>query len=179
MLWLGDSPFVLSFIISGGIEEFIKWFIVFFIVFDHELFNEPYDGVIYTVAVSLGFATLENVLYAFALPADPFILLIRALLPVSGHALFAVIMGFYYGKAKFSAAPRRKMLAYSILLPVVIHGMFDYIQLAFTEKWSWTIIPFVALLWICAMILVRKALDRSPFRYLLHDEMVNPSTNGQ
>jgi len=179
VLWLGDSPFTFSFLISGGIEEFLKWFIIYFTIFNQTIFNEPYDGVVYTVAVSLGFATLENVLYAFAQPADPLSLLIRALLPVSGHALFAVIMGFYFGKAKFSGELQRKMLLYSLALPILAHGLFDYIQMAFNASWTWTIIPFIAMLWICAMILVRKALDISPFRYVFQDEMVKPSTNGQ
>lgn len=165
VLWLGESPFVFSFLISGGMEEFLKWFIIYFIIFNQSMFDEPYDGVVYTVAVSLGFATMENILYAFAMPADPLALLIRALLPVSGHALFAVIMGYCFGKAKFTEQQRRLLLILSLLLPILVHGLFDYIQLALAS-WSWLVVPFVATLWICAMILVRKALDTSPFRYV-------------
>lgn len=179
VLWLGESPFVFSYLISGGIEEFLKWFIIFYFVFNHELFNEPYDGVVYSVAVSLGYATMENVLYTFALPADPLMLFMRALLPVSGHALFAVVMGYYFGKAKFGSQPRRKLLVFAYIIPVFIHGTFDYIQLSFDSLWTLMIFPFIAALWICAMILVRKSLDKSPFRYVFKDEMVNPSANSK
>lgn len=179
LLWLGDSPFVFSFLISGGIEEYLKWFIIYYTIFHHAQFNEPYDGVVYTVAVSLGFATMENVLYTFALPADPLSLLIRALLPVSGHALFAVIMGFYFGKAKFSDGVRRRFLIYSILLPILAHGSFDYIQIAFTADWSWTIIPFTIFLWVYGLILVRKSVEKSPFRYVFRDDTINAAPNGQ
>ena len=81
VLWLGESPFVFSFVISGGVEEFVKWFIIFFVAFNQTFFNEPYDGVVYTVAVSLGFATLENVLYAIVLQTDPVSLLVRCASP--------------------------------------------------------------------------------------------------
>ncbi|GFR36862.1 protease PrsW [Insulibacter thermoxylanivorax] len=177
VLWLGESPFVFSFVISGGVEEFVKWFIIFFIAFNQTFFNEPYDGVVYTVAVSLGFATLENVLYAIVLQTDPMSLLVRALLPVSGHALFGVIMGFCFGKAKFSDKPG--YLRKSLLWPIVAHGIFDFIQMAFPSSWTWTIVPFVALLWICSMILVRKSLEKSPFRYVFRDDMINITGNGQ
>lgn len=177
VLWLWESPFVFSFVISGGVEEFVKWFIIFFVAFNQTFFNEPYDGVVYTVAVSLGFATLENVLYAIVLQTDPVSLLVRALLPVSGHALFGVIMGFFFGKAKFSDKPG--YLRKSLLWPIVAHGIFDYIQMAFPSSWTWTIVPFVALLWICSMILVRKSLEKSPFRYVFRDDTINITGNGQ
>jgi len=179
VLALGESPFLFSFLVSGGIEEFLKWFIIFFMLFNQPLFNEPYDGVVYSVAVSLGFATMENVLYAFSQPSDPLSLLLRAMLPVSGHALFAVIMGFYFGKAKFDEVARRRLIICSLALPIIVHGMFDYIQIAFPPDWVWVVFPFTAGLWILAMILVRKALERSPFRYVFRDETVKVSPNGQ
>ncbi|KPD00870.1 Protease PrsW [Geobacillus sp. BCO2] len=71
-----------------------------FFVYDHDEFDEPYDGIVYSASVSLGFATLENILYLLANGVETAIA--RALLPVSSHALFSVIMGFYFGKAKFA-----------------------------------------------------------------------------
>lgn len=182
VLWFGDDPFVFSFIISAGVEEFLKWFVIYYTVFHQSFFNEPYDGVVYTVAISLGFATLENVLYAFAQPAQPFTLLIRALLPVTGHALFAVVMGYYFGKSKFQSNEQanspRTLLILALLLPIILHGVFDYIQLAMPATWMWMIIPFVAFLWVASMILVRKSLEKSPFRYVMREETINVPSNG-
>ena len=47
------------------IEEFLKWFTLYFIMYKHTEFNEPYDGIVYAVSISIGFATLENLGYLF------------------------------------------------------------------------------------------------------------------
>ena len=69
-------------------------------------FDEHYDGIVYGAAVSLGFATVENILYLFANGLES--ALGRAILPVSSHALFGVIMGYYLGKAKFSEGKEKR-----------------------------------------------------------------------
>lgn len=76
----------------------MKWFVLYHLIFRHEAFDEPYDGIVYAVAVSLGYATLENIIYAFLNAASFSALMIRALLPVSAHALFGVMMGYYLGR---------------------------------------------------------------------------------
>ena len=86
-------------------------------------------------------------------------------------------MGFFFGKAKFSDKPG--YLRKSLLWPIVAHGIFDYIQMAFPSSWTWTMVPFVALLWICSIILVRKSLEKSPFRYVFRDDTINITGNGQ
>lgn len=118
MIWLGDNPYLEAIMISGGVEEFVKWFVLYHIIYNHTEFDEPYDGILYAVAVSLGFATVENVLYAFAGNASVSAMFLRALLPVSGHAMFAVIMGYYMGKAKFIGGKKKRWyLVLSLVLP--------------------------------------------------------------
>ncbi len=58
---LGHNTWVLSFLISAGLEEFLKWFVLYFVIYKHTSFDEPYDGIVYAVAVSIGFATVENI----------------------------------------------------------------------------------------------------------------------
>lgn len=88
-LWLGSHPVFFSFGLSGGVEELAKWFVLYHIIFNHTEFDEPYDGIVYAASISLGFATLENILYAVYYPSTFTTLMLRALLPVSGHALSA------------------------------------------------------------------------------------------
>lgn len=146
------SPFAQSFISSGLLEEFVKWFIVYFFIFDHPEFDEPYDGIVYSASVSLGFATLENILYLLANGVE--VAVTRALLPVSSHALFAVIMGSYIGKAKFQG--RKFYLVLSFLLPVALHGTYDIILLT-QEKWAYYMVPFMLMLWWMALRKVKQA----------------------
>lgn len=173
----GSNPFVASFIISAGLEEFFKWFIVYFVIYKHSSFDEPYDGIMYAVSVSLGFATLENIFYAFLQSSTFLDLMIRALLPVPGHALFGVLMGFHLGKAKFMAAGSRINfhLLLSLFLPIFYHGLFDFILVTANVYWVWFIIPLMTFLWIRSLWKMDQANKHSPFRLLLRDETINIS----
>lgn len=169
---LGEHPFVYTFVISSGVEEFFKWFLVYFIMYKHTSFDEPYDGIVYAVAGSLGFATLENVFYAFLNNSSFSELVLRALLPVSGHAMFGVMMGYHLGRAKFSVGQTRKHLALSLVLPLFWHGVFDYILLVTKAYWVWFMVPLMCYLWARSMLKVRRANSVSPLRSLRAEERV-------
>ncbi|MCH6269053.1 MULTISPECIES: glutamic-type intramembrane protease PrsW [Neobacillus] len=149
-----DSSMINAFISTGFLEEFFKWFIVFYAIYQHVEFDEPFDGIVYGAAVSLGFATVENIFYLIANGIEHAIT--RALLPVSSHALFGVIMGFYFGKAKFTEGNKAKWLALSLLLPFVLHGFYDLILLSL-ENWLLIIFPFMIFLWWFGLRKVKKA----------------------
>ncbi|OAB46942.1 glutamic-type intramembrane protease PrsW [Paenibacillus antarcticus] len=173
-LWLGHGPFVQSFFISAGVEELLKWIVLYYIIYNHVEFDEPYDGIVYAVTVSLGFATVENVMYAWYSHASIGTMFIRALLPVSGHALFGVIMGYYFGRARFSNGVRTKrFLVYSLLIPLLFHGTYDLILSTVTDYWLWLMIPLMVILWYGGMGKVTRANSRSPFRFLKREEEVN------
>ncbi|KYD09289.1 glutamic-type intramembrane protease PrsW [Heyndrickxia sporothermodurans] len=145
-----------AFINISLLEEFFKWFILYFVVYQLGDFNEPYDGIVYGASVSLGFATVENILYLFA--DGVWTAFGRALLPVSSHALFGVLMGYYLGKAKFSVdhLKKKKALIYSFSIPLILHGSYDYILLSKT-KWIYYMIPFMLFLWWLALKKVKHA----------------------
>jgi protease PrsW len=139
---------------SGILEEFFKWFILFYLIYQHVEFDEPFDGIVYGVAVSLGFATVENIFYLVANGIEH--AMTRALLPVSSHALFGVIMGFYLGKAKFTKGKKAKWILLSLLLPVFLHGSYDFILISL-ENWLFIIFPFMIFLWWFGLRKVKKA----------------------
>jgi protease PrsW len=138
----------------GLLEEFFKWFILYYTIFQHIAFDEPYDGIIYGASVSLGFASAENIFYLVANGLQD--ALGRALLPVSSHALFGVIMGYYMGKAKFSAETTKKWIAFSVSIPILLHGMYDFILMT-REDWLFLIVPFMVFLWWLGLRKVKKA----------------------
>jgi RsiW-degrading membrane proteinase PrsW (M82 family) len=172
---MGANPFFTAYFLSGGLEEFLKWFVMYHIIYRHTSFDEPYDGIVYAVAVSLGFATLENVFYAFVNGLSFSNLLIRAFLPVSGHALFGVIMGYYLGKAKFTPQHAYKYMWASLLLPIFWHGSFDYVLIIAKSYWAWCMIPFMTYLWVRTLWKVDRANARSPLRVIQHEEEVKMS----
>jgi protease PrsW len=138
------SGFIDAFLSSSLLEEFFKWFILFYAIYQHVELDEPFDGIVYGVAVSLGFASVENIFYLFANGIEH--AMARALLPVSSHALFGVIMGFYIGKAKFTEGKKAKWVIISLLLPFILHGFYDYILIS-QENWLYIILPFMIFLW--------------------------------
>lgn len=169
---MGEQPLLFSFAISALPEEFFKWFLVYFIIYQHTNFDEPYDGIVYSVAVSLGFATLENVLYAFSGAPGFSNLMLRAFLPVSGHAMFGVLMGYHFGQAKFNPERSRKHLFYALLVPFFWHGMFDYTLLATKAYWIWFMVPLMAFLWMRSLRKVNKANAKSPLRIVYHEDKI-------
>jgi RsiW-degrading membrane proteinase PrsW (M82 family) len=140
------------------VEEFSKFFFVRFILYHNRNFNEPFDGIVYAVMVSMGFATLENLVYVYQFGLATGIM--RMFTAVPAHATFAIIMGFFLGKAKFS---HRKVLYYSLmalLAAALFHGSYDY----------FLFISFVPGIWVGAgvSLIVGFILSRNAIR--LHQQ---------
>jgi protease PrsW len=105
------------------IEEGSKYLFVRFFLYPHKEFNEPFDGIIYAVMVSMGFATVENLFYVF--DGGVGIAIMRMFTAVPAHATFAVLMGFFLGKAKF----QHKKAVFGLIglvAATVLHGAYDY-----------------------------------------------------
>ncbi|GIQ61725.1 glutamic-type intramembrane protease PrsW [Paenibacillus cisolokensis] len=173
LLWLGDNPLFFSFAVSAGVEELFKWFVLYHIIYNHTEFDEPYDGIVYAASISLGFATLENVLFVIFQPVTFGSIVMRALLPVSGHALFGIAMGYYLGKAKFAPVSRSRIyLLMSLAVPLSWHGLYDYIMMVVKTYWIVLIAPLMAVLWMVGLAKMKKANANSPFRLLIREEEI-------
>ncbi|EIT86568.1 hypothetical protein A374_03319 [Fictibacillus macauensis ZFHKF-1] len=144
-----------AFFVSPVVEEGLKWCMVLLLIYKHAEFNEPYDGIVYSVALSLGFASLENIVYLYVHGVHEAFL--RSILPVSGHALFAVISGYYVGKAKFSRNHNKLFLLLSLLIPVILHSVYNWILATFTHEWLFVMLPFMLFLWWNGLRKVKKA----------------------
>jgi hypothetical protein len=64
----------------------------------------------------------------------------------------------------------KKYLRRALLLPLIFHGIFDYILLSFKSNWLWLMLPLMIFLWLFSLRLLNKANDRSPFRAVQRDE---------
>lgn len=137
--------FAENFIGIALVEEGLKFAILWLVTRKNKNFNSLFDGIVYAVFVSLGFAAFENVLYVLNYGWTTAIM--RALMSVPGHTFFGVLMGYYYtmwhmyekakeqeqnlkrlgliapGAAEFSG---QKQLIMSLLVPVAVHGAYDY-----------------------------------------------------
>ena len=120
---------VVAFIFTATTEEGLKYWVVKKKAYDHPAFNEYYDGIIYAVVASLGFAALENIFYV--LEGGIYVAVIRALLSVPAHALFGAIMGYYFGMARFQKDKHEsgKLLRKGLFWAIFFHGLYDFLLL--------------------------------------------------
>ncbi len=115
--------FIKAFVVVALVEEFSKYVIVKYYAQKNKEFNEPYDGIVYAIVVSMGFAVLENVLYIFQYGVTTGIL--RAFTAVPAHATFAILMGYFMGKAKFSKNKIQLNLL-GLLVATIFHGFYNF-----------------------------------------------------
>ncbi len=116
---------VFAYLIVALTEEGSKFLALRFIPFKRRSFDDPFDGIVYAVIVSMGFATLENIMYVFQHGIGTGIL--RMFLSVPAHATFGVLMGYHVGLAKFDTANKNRHLFLAIFWPVLFHGTFDFL----------------------------------------------------
>lgn len=150
-----SNVFFRDVVFTSGLEEFFKWLILLIAIYHHVDFEDAYDGILYGASISLGFATVENILYLLTYGTD--IAFVRALLPVSSHALFGVVMGYYIGKAKFAKVSTVNMyLFFAFLAPYSLHFIYNGIYLV-RELSLYLMIPFMLFLWWFALKKVKQA----------------------
>ncbi len=155
-----------AFIIVALVEEFSKYIFVRGILYRNPNFNEPFDGIVYSVMVSMGFATLENVMYVK--DGGWSVAVLRMFTAVPAHASFAVLMGYYLGLAKF--VHHKSYYGWIGLgIATLFHGAYDYFWFIAQVNGVW------AGIWLGAIVslifgiqLSRKAIkihqDTSPFQ---------------
>ncbi|MCB0492642.1 MAG: PrsW family intramembrane metalloprotease [Cyclobacteriaceae bacterium] len=112
-----------AFVIVALVEEFSKFIFVRGILYRNKNFNEPFDGIVYAVMVSMGFATFENIFYVAE--GGLSVALTRMFTAVPAHATFGILMGYFLGKAKFEH--KKSYYAFHALgIATLFHGAYDY-----------------------------------------------------
>lgn len=149
-----NSIFVEAFFHIALLEEFFKWFVFMFVMYQHEEFDNHYDGIVYASSLSLGFASIENILYLITNGIE--YAFMRAIFPVSSHALFGIIMGYYLGKAKTHLDNKNTNLTLAFLIPFILHGIYNFILKGFSS-FILILTPFMILLWIFALYRLKRA----------------------
>lgn len=148
------EQFIKAFFVVGFSEEFSKYIIIRYYAQPHDEYNEPFDGIVYAVMVSMGFAATENLMYV--LQGGMEVAIIRAFTAIPAHAIFGILMGYFMGKAKFSKN-RIALNLTGLFLAILFHGSYDF----------FLFIDFVPGIWIGAflslfigLVLSRKAIKR-------------------
>jgi len=115
-----------SFLEAAIPEEVAKFAVLYVIVWKSKELNHHYDGIVYAVFVSLGFALIENILYV--MQGGLGVAVARAVLAVPGHGFDGVLMGYYFSLARFHEGnERRNFLFKSLWVPILFHGVYDFL----------------------------------------------------
>lgn len=157
------------------VEEGLKFLAMFLLTRKNKNFNSLFDGIVYAVFVSLGFAAFENVLYV--LENGWMNALLRGVLSVPGHMFFAVLMGYYYsfwhiykkanvqerGLKQAGLIPAdakefsgKKFIVFSLLVPTVAHGIYDFCCTLGTTEAVLVFYGFIIFLYIYCFIKIHR-----------------------
>lgn len=150
---------LLAFLVVAVIEEGTKYFFLRRRTWNNLHFNYCFDGIVYAVFVSLGFAALENIGYVagFGLSVAP----ARAILAIPAHMGFSVFMGYFYGRAKRlqlygENGKSRRERVFGYLMAVFLHGFYDACAMTGTELASMIFFGFVVIMDIAVIYTIRR-----------------------
>lgn len=151
--------FLYTFLVVGLVEEFSKWLFNISIGWSNKEFNQLYDAIVYAVFISLGFATLENIVYVTT--ESFWVGIIRAVVSVPGHAFFGVTMGYYIGLSKLAYYYNQEKLSKknmykSIIFPAMLHGIFDFCLLSGSIPLIIVFVVFLINLYIYGIKKIRR-----------------------
>jgi RsiW-degrading membrane proteinase PrsW (M82 family) len=144
------------------IEEAVKFFVLSRVAKRPE-FNYVFDGIVYGVAVALGFAALENVLYVMEGGVGTAVS--RAIFAVPGHCADGVIMGCFFGLAhKYKNLGQRSnylsFMFLALFVPVIEHGLYDSALSFGSDAFATAALVFDIVFIIIAMVVVKKTAKR-------------------
>lgn len=148
-----------NFLVIGVAEEFSKRFMLRLGSWNDPNFNYIFDGVVYGVFVSLGFAGLENIGYIAGFGME--VAVIRGLAAIPLHAICGVFMGHFYGLWKANEkhgyyAAARKAKTLSLVIPVLIHGFYDFCASVDSDVLTYAWLIFVILMDVVAIRMIKQ-----------------------
>lgn len=164
----------MAFLVAALPEETFKLLALWLVLRKNPYFDEHFDGIVYAVCVGLGFAAVENVFYVLGEEENWIgVAIARSLLAVPGHYAFAILMGYYYSIYHF-VDHSRKVAVCILLVPVVVHGIYDAIAMSEIVNEELGGICFFVLVYFC--VKMHKVAKEKVLSLLCQDETNADST---
>ena len=107
------------------VEELAKFLFLMAFAYPHRHFSEPFDGITYSVMIGMGFASAENLIFVTSDHGTVPGALLRMFTTVPAHAVFAVLMGYFVGLAKFRHSNATLHLT-GLIVAICFHGFYDF-----------------------------------------------------
>lgn len=147
-------------VIMAFSSELAKYIILKGFIYPKKEFKTPVDGMIYAVMISMGFATMNNILYFINIPHLT-VNIPNALTAGPANLIFGVMMGFFIGLGKL----RKMRLVDSmtgLTAAVFFHGLYSFCLL--TKDYKLLLAFFIGStiiglsLWIAGLRMHREAI---------------------
>lgn len=151
-----------AFVVAAFSEELFKFIALYLLIWKSPDFNEKFDGIVYAVFISLGFAGVENVMYVVegGIGAG----MMRAITAVPAHAIFGVTMGYYFGLARFYEKERNSLKLKALVYPILLHGIYDFILMTGIEWLTGVFFLFVIFLYVFGLKKVKRLSNQSIYK---------------
>lgn len=154
-----------SFIVASFSEEILKFIVVVFLFYRNRNYNERFDGIVYAVFVSLGFAMAENFLYVYSSDLGGVeTALLRMIFSVPMHALFGISMGYYLSLYKFEHYCHKRFLYQAFFAPFFIHGLYDFILMSEVYYLMFPLLLYTVYIYFDGFKKMKTHLEKSPFK---------------
>ena len=152
-----------TFVVIALTEELCKYYFIRRTAYNEKSFDEPFDGIVYSVMVGMGFATFENIKYVVEGGFE--VAILRMFMAIPAHAVFGIMMGYFIGKARFASGKDRRAFLFSgILIATMLHGAYDFFLMYEAYPALWLAAIAVVLLGVqMSSQAIRLHMKNSPF----------------
>ena len=150
---------VTAFLVVAVVEEGMKYLLMHLVVWKNPNFDYRFDGIVYAVFASLGFAAMENIMYVFGFGLS--VIVSRALLAIPAHMSFSVVFGTFYGRARMYANRGWKGLSFlnilvGYLAAVFFHGFYDSCAMIGSSTSMILFAAFMVIIYLVIFAVVRS-----------------------
>ncbi|MFW9805395.1 MAG: PrsW family intramembrane metalloprotease [Candidatus Thorarchaeota archaeon] len=141
-----------AFIVAGFSEEFCKLLIFGILIWYRKKFDEIYDGMMYMIAISMGFAAIENIRYGVLYLGPTIGLAIRGITSVPAHSIFSGVMGYWVGKGKTTPGKAGRYVITGLFAGIILHGIYDTPAISISTNFIiWFLVTYGLTGWIIAL----------------------------
>ncbi len=167
-----------SFVGVACIEELVKWFSILLITNKCKDFDCLFDGIVYHVFYSFGFALAETI--RFTVNDGMNLMLMRALTVIPSYLLFGIVSGFIYTLWHcYSAASKKEkqrieegvytekririvplLFVLGIIIPIFVHGLCSMTELSNSRDLRFVYFCIVVFLYAACFLIVQTVSKR-------------------
>ena len=116
-----------SLAITALFSELGKFFFLKVVCYPKQSMRGPVEGIIYSVMIAMGFATMNNILYFINIP-DLTVNTVNIVTSGPANVIFGLIMGFFVGLGKFRKIRFIDSMT-GLLAAIFFHALYSFCML--------------------------------------------------